>query len=40
MSNDACSCGCSTAVAETTDESGTCECGCSDSQKAEGGESR
>ena len=40
MSNDDCSCGCSTAVAERTDESGTCECGCSDSQKAEGGESR
>lgn len=40
MSNDACNCGCSTAVAEKTDESVACECGCSDSQKAEAGESR
>ncbi len=40
MSNDACNCGCSTAAAERTDESGTCECGCSESQKAESAESR
>ena len=39
MSDDACTCGCSTA-AETTDESNACECGCNDSHKAGAGESR
>ena len=37
MSDDACTCGCTTA--EKTDES-TCECGCGDRGKAEAGERR
>ena len=37
MSNDTCTCGCSTA--EKPDES-TCDCGCGDRQKSEVGDSR
>ena len=39
MSDDACTCGCSTPAPEKADQS-TCDCGCNDRQKADAGQSR